>query len=217
MTVTMCPSEQMLFTTIRIECEAAGKSSVGTGFFFAFRNGEESMLPLIITNRHVVAGAGRATIRLTKAGPDGSPLIGQFLDVDCSDFSEGWIDHPDPSVDLCVLPIASLLQAAVDSKEPCFIRCLDPSIIPYQEELANLNPLEEIVMIGYPAGLWDSKNNLPILRRGDLLDTVVIPGLSLFNHLGGEMRIVPEPASLLLNGTALLALAALAVRRRGGA
>lgn len=54
-------------------------------------------------------------------------------------------------------------------------------------------------------------------KSGTLLDTVVIPGLSPFSDSGGEMRIVPEPASLLLNGTALLALAALAVRRRGGA
>ena len=26
--------------------------------------------------------------------------------------------------------------------------------------------MEEIVMIGYPSGIWDSVNNLPVIRRG---------------------------------------------------
>jgi len=33
-------------------------------------------------------------------------------------------------------------------------------------EFADLTPLEEVLMIGYPNGIWDSRNNMPILRRG---------------------------------------------------
>ena len=29
-----------------------------------------------------------------------------------------------------------------------------------------LNAIENVVMLGYPNGLWDKKNNLPIVRRG---------------------------------------------------
>ena len=32
--------------------------------------------------------------------------------------------------------------------------------------MSDLTQLEDIVMIGYPNGLWDSKNNMPIFRRG---------------------------------------------------
>lgn len=32
--------------------------------------------------------------------------------------------------------------------------------------MTELNAVEDILMIGYPNGLWDKKNNLPIVRRG---------------------------------------------------
>jgi hypothetical protein len=43
---------------------------------------------------------------------------------------------------------------------------LSDTLIPNQETLENLAALEDVVMVGYPSGLWDSVNNLPILRRG---------------------------------------------------
>ena len=38
--------------------------------------------------------------------------------------------------------------------------------IPSNEELIKLSTIEDIVMVGYPNGLWDKKNNRPIFRRG---------------------------------------------------
>ena len=43
---------------------------------------------------------------------------------------------------------------------------LDESIIAHKEQLEGLNALEDIIMIGYPNGLWDAENNLPIIRKG---------------------------------------------------
>lgn len=37
---------------------------------------------------------------------------------------------------------------------------------PTAEQMADLAGLETITMIGYPNGIWDQKNNLPIVRRG---------------------------------------------------
>ena len=34
------------------------------------------------------------------------------------------------------------------------------------DEISNLGALEEIVMVGYPIGLWDAANNMPLFRRG---------------------------------------------------
>jgi hypothetical protein len=42
----------------------------------------------------------------------------------------------------------------------------DESIIPDKVKLEELSALEEIVMIGYPIGLWDKRNNLPLFRKG---------------------------------------------------
>src|SRR5699024_1261013 len=42
----------------------------------------------------------------------------------------------------------------------------EESSIPNEETLNELSALEEIVMVGYPIGLWDQINNYPIFRKG---------------------------------------------------
>ena len=34
------------------------------------------------------------------------------------------------------------------------------------DKLDELSALEELVMVGYPIGMWDKRNNLPIFRKG---------------------------------------------------
>ena len=47
-----------------------------------------------------------------------------------------------------------------------FYRTFDETLIPNKEKLETLDAVEEILMIGYPNGLWDSVNNMPIVRKG---------------------------------------------------
>ena len=55
-------SEQLMFSTVRIECEyEKGDKGTGTGFFFAFAQKPPQFVPAIITNKHVVAGASRGS------------------------------------------------------------------------------------------------------------------------------------------------------------
>ena len=104
-----------------------------------------------------------------------------------------WIDHPDPSVDLVAIPLAPLLRKLEQSKIFPFWATIDTSIIPSTEQLSTLTPLEDVLMIGYPNGIWDDVNNLPIFRRGVtatacnrnyrgrpefLVDAAVFPGSS---------------------------------------
>lgn len=64
------------------------------------------------------------------------------------------------------MPIAPLLAEARQQGKEFFFLPLDKSLIPTNEELADLGLLEDIVMIGYPNGIWDRVNNMPIFRRG---------------------------------------------------
>ena len=43
---------------------------------------------------------------------------------------------------------------------------LDVKLILSDEELDKLTAMEDITMVGYPNGIWDSVNNLPIFRKG---------------------------------------------------
>lgn len=161
------PSELLVYSTVRIECEfAGGARGTGTGFFFVFARRGQTFVPTIVTNKHVVNGALRGFFYIHTRDASGMPSIQQSQQFAINNFHSSWIQHPDPNVDLCVMPIAGLLEQAERNGRGLGFNPLDMSLIPTDQEFAELTPLEEVLMIGYPNGIWDSKNNMPILRRG---------------------------------------------------
>jgi hypothetical protein len=167
MPLNLTPSEQLTHSTTRIASWLPdGTAGTGTGFFYAFCQDGERNVPAIVTNKHVVAGALRGHFSLTLRGADGGPLVGQHITIELDNFAGRWIHHPDAAVDLCAMPIAPLLREAEALQRSFFFISLDHKLLPSDEELRELGALEEILMIGYPNGIWDSINNMPILRRG---------------------------------------------------
>ncbi len=161
-------SEQLTYSTVQIECEYANDNGGGTGFFFRFLHNEttNSHVPVVITNKHVIEGAIRGKLIFTKATAGNMPLDTQHVPITLDNFESLWRKHPDANVDLCAMPIASYLKAANAMGQRLFYIPLDKSIIPSQQQMSELNALEEILMIGYPNGIWDSVNNKPIFRKG---------------------------------------------------
>ena len=47
-----------------------------------------------------------------------------------------------------------------------FFKYITKDIIPTNEDLNKIDAIEEILFIGYPTGIWDSKNLIPVARRG---------------------------------------------------
>jgi hypothetical protein len=46
--------------------------------------------------------------------------------------------------------------------------------IPNDDNLKNFLPAEDIIVIGYPNGIWDEQNNYPIFRKGTLATSPAI-------------------------------------------
>ena len=161
-------SEQLAHATVRIETNFQdGSVGTGTGFFFHFASSVDGRsIPTIVTNKHVVSDAPIGKIHLTFRDDAGDPIIGRHLALQIDNFSPAWVHHPDPNVDLCVLPINHLLSHLDSQGQRFFYIALDESLIPTEQELMDLMALEDILMIGYPNGIWDSTNNMPIFRRG---------------------------------------------------
>lgn len=158
------PSEALAYSTVRIECDTPAGVSTGTGFYFAFKQ-EKGFIPAIVTNKHVIEGSstGRFHMHLRQNGV-AQPKTHMRFDV--TDFQKLWIGHPNPSVDLAVMPIGGLLQRAESQgKKPYYIP-FSKEILASPEDLANLVAIEEVVMVGYPNGIWDHVNNMPVFRRG---------------------------------------------------
>jgi hypothetical protein len=162
----LSPSEQLAHSTVRIETTTSSGSGSGTGFFYKFAEQGEEHVPAIVTNKHVVNGAIQGKFVLTERGADGHPVMGKYHSFMFDNFQSQWIPHPDPNIDLCAMPIAPILHQAQERKQNFFYINLEKSLLLTQEELDDLVLMEDVVMVGYPNGIWDQQNNMPVFRKG---------------------------------------------------
>ena len=167
MTKPNAPIDAIVHSTVRIESvNTTGASSSGTGFFFNFLDNGKTCIPAIVTNKHVIEGSKTGYFNLTTKKSDGSPDLGNHIRLQMDNFELSWIKHPDPNIDLAICPIAPVLNQAKSQNLDFFYQALVPGLIPTDEILSSLSAMEEVIMVGYPNGIWDSKHNLPVLRRG---------------------------------------------------
>lgn len=183
-------SSQLLFSTVRIEGHRAnGQTSVGTAFFFTF-NDDGREIPVLLTNKHVIAGCSSGAFLLHEAGQQAKQSPSSFR-VNLDAFERVWLGHP-TDIDLCAMPIAPLLRAAQQQGKEVFYVNFVENQIPNSELLSSLVALEDVIMVGYPIGLWDSVNNLPLLRRGV---TATHPAVDFLNRPEGLVDIAAFPGS----------------------
>nr|WP_205687840.1 serine protease [Ciceribacter ferrooxidans] len=100
---------------------------------------------------------------------DGLPSLGDgfSLNVGQDDWSSMWFGHPDPSIDIAICPFVPLLEFARQHHGvDLFFRAVDNHLIPTAQQTRELDAVESVTFIGYPNGVWDSKNLLPVARRG---------------------------------------------------
>lgn len=165
----LSPSAQITYATVRIECTLAdGSKASGTGFFYQCLKDDRigSSVPVIVTNKHVVKGAVSGGFYMHLADEKGDPLPDKNIPVVLDNFEGRWIPHPDGKTDLCVLPIAPILDDAKSKNIRPFYVSLDKTLLADDSELAELDAYERILMVGYPIGIWDSVNNMPLFRAG---------------------------------------------------
>jgi hypothetical protein len=117
--------------------------------------------PVLITNKHVIEGTSHCDLVIHASAEAGAKKPNSLIRGYAS--TSEWLPHPDAKIDLCALPISGVVNHT--SPFP-FLRYLDPGMIPSQAQLEELNAVEDILMVGYPNGLWDATNNYPLIRRG---------------------------------------------------
>lgn len=175
MTAFKAPVEHALVrNTVRLLAGAAPDqlTSTGTGFFYQVTHPTTNLAKvLILTNKHVVRGASVVNFILSSA-----PSV---ADLDDEHQPKGRIDHPviwplhenliphaNSDIDLCAIDVTVPYGHLLQSGRQLRSMCLDSTWIVQPEDRKNLRDIEQVLVIGYPIGLWDSHNNMPIARRG---------------------------------------------------
>ncbi|MBE6127346.1 MAG: trypsin-like peptidase domain-containing protein [Erysipelotrichaceae bacterium] len=150
--------------TIRIVSEVApGILSTGTGFFYQFQVSGKTF-PCVVTNTHVIGDGHRVTLVFSKKGADGGPAKEHYrFDGDVSSLV---MRHPQ-GIDLSILFVNPIYEKAHADGSELFIATLLKENIPTLDYLnSHLSTVEDVIVVGYPDGIWDEINNLPIIRKG---------------------------------------------------
>jgi hypothetical protein len=183
-------SKLLLRNTIKIEVKLTnGMSSEGTGFFYAFACNSTNSVPAIVTCAHVINGATNGVLIFSSAaGSNRSPGRNEIR-IDA--FDQNWVKHPE--VDLAVMPLAPIINVLGDKGIKLDMVQFYSGNLPSTNELMDASAFTSVRMAGYPLGIWDSVNNLPIIRTGAvasdlsvdyngkpdfLVDIAVFPGSS---------------------------------------
>lgn len=153
-------SEQLLYQTIRIECSG----NCGTGFIFGFKIGDDEYIPVILTNKHVVDNLERNSVKFWLHTKDSDGNVKKDIiryDWDCE-----WIFHPDENIDLCCsLFMPMVNEAKLNGTDVFFTTCTE-DLVPDDSDLTEMQTVNDILMVGYPNGLYDPQNYLPLIRKG---------------------------------------------------
>lgn len=185
-------TKKLLFNTVRVDTVLEdGSEGSGTAFVVSHAHPRGSHT-FIVTNRHLVDGVRSGGLVFTQKR-NGQPLLGQRFQLNIDDFPQAWFLHPDPAVDLAIIPMRPLEQAARDRGVELYYHVIDSRLVPDEAATRALDALEEVLFVGYPSGVWDQVNLMPILRRGTtatpmavdfegraefLIDAAVYPGSS---------------------------------------
>lgn len=162
-TVTMTASESLIHLTIRIVCDTPHGQSCGTGFFFQYSTSKEGVtIPVIVTNKHVVRGATTGYLVFSLCDDSHNYIPGKNHTYQISNFEKAWIFHPDNNVDLCVLPIHQFYKEYKPDEYNLYMVFATEKDLPTTEETNEFSHIEDVTIIGYPDGLWDETNNLPL-------------------------------------------------------
>lgn len=205
-------AEQLSFSTLRIQTE----TSVGTGFIVSHNWGQDKRGLFLVTNKHVVDGSARASLTFTLEIENGGakvPALGQKHFVNLSEGGGVWTGHPSQDIDIAAMPLSPLVNHLREREIHPFFRSIQTDLIPDVPTLEDLDAVEEILFVGYPSGVYDQVNNLPVSRKGTtathpsvdyngqpifLIDASVFPGSS-----GSPVLILNNGLSTTRTGTQL--------------
>ena len=148
------------------------------------------------------------SIFLTRKDENNEPVNAPPEKMTISNFEGYLVEHPHQNVDLCAFILGPTLNIWAAKGRYYYYGLMGFEIVPSLEELQELAAVQDIVMVGYPNGIWDEHNNQPIIRKGItstdpalnwnnkpvfLIDAACFPGSSgspvfLYNPLGTQSK-----------------------------
>lgn len=194
-------AKQNIMTTVRMIANKEDGQWTGTGFVYLHeRNGKKRSF--LVTNKHIVEGAITGEMIFHEGEIINGKIVAKLgcgLAVPFTQYN--FWGHKDENVDIAVMNLSTIIELNLSN---FYTMQITERNRPKPEDIEKfISPIDEVIFIGYPIGLWDEKNLLPIARKGItatpyyidfngepkfLIDASVFPGSSgspVFNHHSG--------------------------------
>ncbi|MDM1784246.1 S1 family peptidase [Acinetobacter bereziniae] len=187
-------SDQLYYSTFKID----GNNSIGTGFFYFHDFGNGLAKVFLITNRHVVepSQSGSIVFHSSKnAYPHKELDLSKRVTVtlNAAQWQQWWKFHPDSDVDIAVLDFTEIEHKLTQRSQDIYYKGLNNKQLIKEDDYPDIQSIQQVFYVGYPQGLIDNHNLLPIARSGYtaspikfdfngkrefLIDSAVYPGSS---------------------------------------
>lgn len=134
----------------------------GTAFFYTFDLKDRKAM-VLVSNGHVLEDAHIVNCYITldlESDEVQTACWTMFLQ------KENVITHPDPKVDLAIVPIGGSMDEHAQIGINYDYRSFGKETMPTTDELREISVMHNIVMVGYQNGQIDVINNTPLCRHG---------------------------------------------------
>ena len=187
--------------TVRVDNEW-GKG--GTGFLVIRRLEKEKKQGkvFLVTNKHVIhpdpenrQKAQSLTLYLNVREKDGS-IAGKSFQVSLAeDGYKLWREHPQPTVDVLAVDITAFINSHpnLENRGADYSLFATPQIL--REE--NITEGEEVLILGYPLGLFHARTHSPLVRQGIVATRIGERIQVRLRSPSGEARRVEIPGFLI--------------------
>lgn len=158
------------YTVIRIRAgDRLNPSAVhtGTGFLYALVD-KQTTVPLIVSNKHVLCNKSWIEFDFASANDEGDRVFGTPTVFRINTGQLPILEHPDKFCDLAAVPLNPIIEGLRQNGQNPHTLVLSSGNLPPKYIQEALHAATSVLMIGFPNGLMDETNNLPIVRRGIL-------------------------------------------------
>ena len=185
--------------TVRVENEW-GKGA--TGFLVIRKMEEKQGKVFLVTNKHVIhpelqtrEKAGYLTLFLNVREKDGTVKGKSFRVPLNEDDHKLWREHPNPPVDVLAVDITSLINSHpnLENRGADYSLFATPRIL--KEE--NITEGEEVLILGYPLGLFHTRSHSPLVRQGIVATKIGERIQVRFRSSSGDPQRVEIPGFLI--------------------
>ena len=185
--------------TVRVENEW-GKG--GTGFLVIRKIDPTQGKVFLVTNKHVVhlnpqlrEKAAYLTLYLNVREKDGT-VMGRSFRVSLADGGQKlWRGHPNPNVDVLALDVTSFTnsQPNLENRGADYSLFATPAVLQRED----ITEGEEVLILGYPLGLFHTRVHSPLVRQGIVATRIGEKIHMRLRSASGNVRRVEIPGFLV--------------------